>query len=250
MALLLACLGVAAAGAQPRPDSRLQPPSIIDPDLDPRCHFTPDEPMVGFFIGMEHEDRLVPMRVPIRYFKDRADHTEGAVHGAQLIPVTVPEFEPIRRAEEARRNREGLPWDWMHSLVNDQLPPDETLGLHVRVPLSVETILADPELENPIPDWRDLPAGPGPFGLTRLEQQSRLRGGDFLFHLDEEGDLAGWMRCSVREVRYTQNERSQHVTRLSGLDVSVSFRRTELPNWRTIHDNVARFLTCATSDPI
>lgn len=242
--LLLAPTGALADNH--RPDSRLQPPSVIDPALDPCRFYTRDEPMVSFSIEMDIENRMIPMRVPARFFEDRSMRHDGAVHLAALIPVTVPEFEPIRRSEEARRNREGLPWDWMHFLINDILPLEETVGLRLRDPgeMSLQERL---EERGNLPHPRDFPAEPGPHGLTRVIAPDRLRGEDLFVHYDENGDLAGWMICGVRGVRHTQNEGCRHQTRHSGLDVAINYRRTELPNWRAIHDNVGRFLECAVT---
>jgi hypothetical protein len=208
--------------------------------------------MVGFFIGMEHEERLVPMRVPKRYLEDRFDHEDGAVHGAQLFRIEVPTFEPVTRGETGRRNAAGLPWDWMNFLVNDQLPLDYTVGVvHLRTP---NLPFGDPQrmeerLQPPHP--RDFPSEPGPYGLTRVVAPDRLEGTDLFVHYDADGgDLAGYLHCTVRGVGNTLNPGCTHQTRLSEMDVRLNFRRTELPNWNIIYDNVAQFLTCATSDNI
>lgn len=227
-----------------RPDRNEQPPSTIDPDLDPCRHFSPDEPMVGFFIEMEHEDRLVPMHVPKRYLEDRFDHTEGAVHGTQLFSIEVPTFEPITRRETGRRNAAALPWDWMHFVVTDQLPVDQTIGKSLQLPLSVEDI-GKPRTD---PNWRDFPTEKGPYGLIRIIAPDHLGGEDLFVHYDENGGLAGWMLCGVRGINNTLNEGCRHTTRLSEMDVRMSFRRTELPNWNEIYNNIAQFLTCATSE--
>lgn len=233
-----------------KPDRNLQPPSEIDPTLDPCRHFTSDEPMVGFFIGMEHEDRLVPMRVPKRYLEDRFDHQEGAVHGAQLFRIEVPTFEPITRAETGRRNAANLPWDWMNFIVKDQLPLDQTAGLQL---LTLGLPFGDPrrieERLNP-PHPRDFPSEKGPYGLTRVIAPDRLEGEDLFVHYNADGNLAGWMRCSVKGVGSTRNAGCDHTTRLSTMDVSIGYLRTELPNWEVIYDNVAKFLTCATTNNI
>ena len=244
---ILISLSPAKAEESSVPDERnKQPPSVIDLSLDPCRYFTSDEPMVGFFIAMELEERRVPMRVPKRYLEDRFDHEEGAEHGTQLFSIEVPTFEPITRPETGRRNAAKLPWNWMHFVVTDQLPVDKTIGHKLRLPISLEDI-GKPRTT---PDWRDFPHAPAPYGLTRVVAPDRLGGEDLFVHLDEEGGLAGWMHCSVPGLNRVRNGLCVHTTRLSGMDVLMSFRRTELPNWKIIHDNVAQFLTCATSDNI
>ncbi len=217
---------------------------MIDPDLHPCRYFTLEEEMIDFFIGMEHEERLVPIRVPKRYLEDRFDHEEGAVHGAQLFRIEVPTFEPITRRETGRRNAAGLPWNWMNFIIKDQLPLDHTLGLRLALPISVDDI----GKPRSVPDFRDFPNLTGPHGLTSVVAPDRLGGEDLFVHYDDEQNLAGWMLCSVRGLNHTQNERCYHTTRLSEMDVGISFRRTELSNWNIIYQNVAQFLTCATSE--
>ncbi|WP_019953477.1 hypothetical protein [Yoonia vestfoldensis] len=228
----------------PRPDRNAQPPSMIDPALDPCRYFTPDEDMVGFFIEMQQEERLVPMRVPKRYLEDRFDHEEGVKHGTQLFRIEVPTFEPVTRAETGRRNAAALPWDWMDFAVTDQLPMHHTVGLTLDLPITIEDI----GKPRPIPDVNDFPSEPGPNGLTRVVAPERLGGEDLFVHYDDEQQLAGWMLCGVSGVNFTLNAGCSHTTRLSGMDVRMSFLRTELPNWHIIYQNVARFLTCATSE--
>lgn len=227
-----------------RPDRNLQLPSIIDPTLDPCRYFTAEEPMVSFFIEMEHEDRLAPMQVPKRYLEDRFDHTEGAKHGTQLFRIEVTTFEPVTRRETGRRNAAALPWDWMNFAVTDQLPVDETIGKTLQLPISVEDI-GKPRTD---PDWRNFRSETGPYGLTSVIAPDRLGGEDLFVHYYEDGGLAGWMLCGVRGINNTLNEGCSHTTRLSEMDVRISFLRTELSNWNIIYQNVAQFLTCATSE--
>ena len=229
-----------------RPDSNLQPASVIDQSLDPCRYFNLDEPMVGFFVEMGLEDQLVPMRVPKRYLEDRFDHIEGAVHGAQLFRISVPTFEPITRQETGRRNAAGLPWDWMNFLVNDQLPLDQTIGLQLTLPITY----ADIGKPRSVPDVHDFPNEPGPYGLIRVVAPDRLGGEDLFVQYDDEQNLTTWILCQVQGINFTKNELCSLETRLSGMDVSMSFRRTELANWKIIYRNVAQFLTCATSEKL
>jgi hypothetical protein len=43
------------------------------------------------------------------------------------------------------------------------------------------------------------------------------------------------------------NPMCQHNFRAAGMDVKLSYRRTELPNWQALQADVTAFLTCATS---
>lgn len=43
------------------------------------------------------------------------------------------------------------------------------------------------------------------------------------------------------------NPMCQHHFRTAGMDVKLSYRRTELPNWQALQADVTAFLTCATS---
>jgi hypothetical protein len=47
----------------------------------------------------------------------------------------------------------------------------------------------------------------------------------------------------------SQNPRCRQSFRAAGLDVQLSYRRTELAHWREFQAQVTAFLTCATSDP-
>jgi hypothetical protein len=38
----------------------------------------------------------------------------------------------------------------------------------------------------------------------------------------------------------------EHWFRAAGMDVDLSYRRTELPNWQALQEDVTTFLICAT----
>lgn len=178
--------------------------------------------MVEFFIEMELEDRLVPMRVPKRYLEDRFDHTEGAVHGAQLFSVSVPTFEPITRQETGRRNAAGLPWDWMTFLVHDLLPLDQTVGLQLTLPISY----ADIGKPRSVPDVHEFPNEPGPYGLTRIVAPDRLGG-------EQKGSIENLNKRARRDL-----PRDAPVAALSNRDIkAICDRLNGTPRkclgWRT-----------------
>jgi hypothetical protein len=254
-ALWLAVLPTRADAPNLRPEHRNdQPPSVIPADLDPCRYFdAPGEPMVNFTLEMDEEDRLVPMRVPRRYL-DRSPIGEGEVTlNALFSTFEVHSFEPLPRGEPARRNREGESWDWMSFIIGD----DPSLERNFGVPLRRNDLpFGDPrmaeEWENP-PHPRDLPSRPAAYGLTEVlvppNRGIDIPGSrDFFVHYGSDGELEGWFRCSVAGVGGTQNENCEHYFRAAGVDAKASYRRTELPNWRTIQSNVTRFLACAT-DP-
>ncbi|MBM2574726.1 hypothetical protein JQC91_00280 [Jannaschia sp. Os4] len=243
-------VGVAACAgwADGRPDLNLQPPSAIPADLDPCRHFVPGEPMVRFSILRRLDGGTVPMRVPARYLV-RAPLGDGAVVPTALFSgIEIPTFEPLPRRETRRRVRERLTWDWFSFIVTDLRPTAETAGLNMR---RNDLEFGDPrrveELETPV-DPLSLPLIPADHGLTQvLPGPDRGRGEDIFVHTDAEGELEGWLKCSYVGLGFTRNAGCQHYFRVSGVDVRASYLRTELPNWRILHDHVTRFLACATN---
>ena len=76
----------------------------------------------------------VTLRVPEQYFEDAWDQAGGFRDTAQLFAVEIRTFAPITRAEEGRRNRQGI-WNWMHflsSLVNGATLVDKS-GMNLRM---------------------------------------------------------------------------------------------------------------------
>lgn len=195
---------------------------------------------------MEHEERVVRMRMPKRYLEDRFNHAAGIKQGTQLFRIEVPTFEPVTRPEAGRRNAAGPRWDWMYFSVGDWLPLDHTIGLRLELPITVNDIGKPREL----PNWRDFPTEPGPYGLTPVLASDRLGDEDLFVHYDATGELAGWMLCSVRGPIGSINEGCRHVARHSDMDVRMSYLCTELPSLAIIYGNIAQFLTCATSDDL
>ena len=255
LAILFGFTAISAA-AQERPDRNLQPPNIINSALDPCRYFTPDEPMVGFFIEMDEEGGLTPLRVPKRYLEDRWDHHEGGVHGTQLFGVEVPKFEPITRPETGRRNAAGEPWNWMNFTVGDVLPLETLTNMRLERPITVEE-LGDPR---DLPNWRDFLMERAEHGLTRLVAPDVIgtsvvsQHPDVFLYLGPRNEVVTLIGCKRAgpgpSPGYTSTAICEHSFRTAGVDVRASYLRTELPNWSVIQSNITRFLACATSDAL
>ncbi|MHA6265881.1 hypothetical protein ACXYMP_03345 [Aliiroseovarius sp. CAU 1755] len=105
------------------------------PPSDPCQFFGRENEMVEWFIEMDLENKLIPMRVPKIYLEDRPDHEEGVHHTAQLFAFMIDDFLPVTRPQTAAIHR-AQP-DNAHArqygtfLVGDYIGLRETVSLMI-----------------------------------------------------------------------------------------------------------------------
>ena len=203
------------------------------------CHaFTPDAEYVDTTVIRQLEGGEITLRVPRHYFEDAWDQAGGSRDTAQLFVVEIGSFEPVTRREESERNRQGI-WNWMHFIVGDNVPLDEIALIQARLRLP------DPELSS-------YPRLPGPRDLMRIESarpdlpRPELDLDVYLFE-PSAGAVQAVLACDKPGTKPFPG--CKHFFRAGGLDVSISYRRTELPRWHEFQAQVTAFLTCAASDP-
>ncbi len=205
------------------------------------CHaFTPDAEYVETTVVRQLEGGEVTLRVPEQYFEDVWDRRGGFRDTAQLFTVEIGTFNPITRREEGERNRQGI-WNWMHFVVSDNAPLPQ-LAANAAEPFQV-----------PNPPITSYAMRPGEHGLTWLDtpfasDKADAREDVFIDPPDYKA-MATVIECTSTLDLGSQNPRCQQGFRAAGLDVQLSYRRTELTHWREVQAQVTAFLTCATSDP-
>lgn len=215
-------------------------PGTATGHVDACYAFTPDADHVETTVIRQLEGGEVTLRVPVQYFEDVWDQAGGYTTTSQLFRVEIGSFQPVSRRETGERNKQGI-WNWMHFVVGDV------------VSLDLEAQLAADLFADPRPPLSDYAPRPGPHGLTWLEtpfasDQEDPRE-DVFVHPPPPAALETVIACcsplDLTSCRYPGC--TQHF-RAADLDVSVSYRKTELAQWREFQAQITAFLTCATSE--
>jgi hypothetical protein len=227
--------------AAPLPSRLSQVPTPMPADRDPCALFTPDADYVTQTIIMEREHRRVQMRVPKVYFEDAWDRVDGFEDTAQLFSVEIGTMLPVSRPETGRRNTVGI-WNWMDFVTRDSKPLEEISVLHATTWNRGSTYQS-------LTEFARLP---GPFALSEIVSDGRplLKGFRSNYYISENSSaqLHAFLECD--EIGNVPSPGCQMFLRSGGMDVEVGFRRTELPNWEKIKQDVDQFLVCAISDDL
>ncbi len=231
LALALALLGCPAGG---QADAEADPAAVA-------CHaFTPGAEYTDSTVVRQLEGGEVTLRVPAEYFEDLWDRRGGFRDTAQLFRVEIGTFEPVSRRETGERNRQGI-WNWMPFVVGDLVPLPQ-----------IAAITAEPFVI-PNPPVTSYAMRPGEHGLTWLDtpfasDKADARDDVFIDPADH-ATMATVISCDSPLDPALLSPGCRQSFRAAGLDVQLSFRRTELARWREFQAQVTAFLTCATSDP-
>jgi hypothetical protein len=218
----------------------LTTPTPLPEDRNPCAAFTADADYVAQTLIMQLEGREVSLRVPRQFFEDPWDFHSGFADTAQLFRVEIGTFTPVSRAETGRRNTRDV-WNWMHVLISDQIPLERMAVLSAELASSVIGGDLGRSFETYVPV-------PGPFGLAEIRSDAPQPTPGFRTNAyaaqTQDGSLTAVLSCHVPGS--VMNPVCEHWFRAAGMDVKLSYRRTELPNWQTLQDDVTAFLTCAT----
>lgn len=157
---------------------------------------------------------------------------------AQLFQVEIGSFTPASRSETGRRNKRGI-WNWMHFTIGDKIPLEEIAEYSVEKDVNTLGLA---------PTFLDLPRLAGPFGLLALGRGDGLplppHQREVFVSLLPNGEIASVLTCDTpQSANYPV---CQHWFRAAGMDVKLTYRRTELPNWRALQDDVTAFAQCLT----
>ncbi len=216
-------------------------PTLIPDDFDPCWAFTEEATYVNHTIVMQLEHREVKMRVPIDYFEDRWDRKDGFRDTAQLFRVEIGSFLPVTRPETAERQKKGLR-SLLQILVSDHIP------MEILAPREAERYVRGGNPDRPLEDYVRMP---GPFDLQEIESPSEeaydQNPPEKRIYISEKpnGALSAIVNC--HKPGAVLNPGCEHFFSAAGLDVSLSYDLSELPNWSRIQKDVTHFLTCATS---
>lgn len=217
-------------------------PTPIPDDLDPCWAFTEDATYVNHTIVMQLEHREVKMRVPIDYFEDRWDRKDGFRDTAQLFSVDIGTFKMVTRPETAVRKKKGIR-SLLLILISDHIP------MEILAPREAERSIRGGNPDRPLQEYVRMP---GPYGLREIMSPSPKSKHKFEKSIyladDDAGNLSTILNCNVPGT--ILNPGCEHFFSAAGLDVSLTYDRSELPNWRRIQGEVTRFLNCATSSKL
>ena len=210
------------------------------PPSDPCQFFGGENAMVEWFIEMDLENELIPMRVPKIYLEDRPDHEEGVHHTAQLFRIILDNFLPVTRSQTSAIHR-AQP-DNAHARQYGRLLVGDYIELREIISLMISMMGGRFDERRPLEEF---PTTQIPYGLTKVVPPQGYLDQNVYFDLDESNQPRTAIACS------TQNERIRYPNcnmrfRASELDVKVNFQLPYLPRWAAIKQDVERFLSCAT----
>lgn len=190
---------------------------------------------------MQLEHRRVDLQVPVEFFEDPWDRKNGFADTAQLFRVEIGSFLPVSRPETGRRNKQDI-WNWMTFLIGDKLPLEKMAVLHAEVGSGVIG-------GNLNRDFASYAPVPGPFGLNEIRSDAKQPTSPFRTNTylsrTTDGALTAVVSCNVPGSVLSPG--CQHWFRAAGMDIELDYRRTELPNWQALQEDVTKFLTCATT---
>ena len=228
-ALLISTAVAAESISTPLPESRA-----------PCAAFTPEADYIEQTLIMQLEGREIGLRIPRVFLEDVWDLQPGFKDTAQLFRVEIGSFTPVSRAETGRRNKRGI-WNWMTFTIGDKIPLDRLAVLYAELGSAV--IGGD--------NSRDLASYtpmPGLFGLAEIRSDAPQPTPSFRTNTDisraADGTRSAVLSCSFPGS--VMNPVCEHWFRAAGMDVDLSYRRTELPNWQALQEDVTTFLICAT----
>ena len=235
--LIFALLLLSPGAAIAKPTSNT--PTPLPENRDPYALFTEDATYISQTLIMQLEHRRVDLQVPVEFFEDPWDRKNGFADTAQLFRVEIGSFIPVSRPETGRRNKLNV-WNWMDFLIGDKIPLEQLAEFNVERWING----FDPDQ-----DFSTYARSVGPFGLATILTVGKLPTKQFQTdtYLSEspETGLTAVLRCGVPGG--PPYPICQHWFRAAGMDIELSYRRTELPNWQALQDDVTKFLTCATT---
>ena len=177
---------------------------------------------------MQLEGREIGLRIPRVFLEDVWDLQPGFKDTAQLFQVEIGSFTPVSRSETGRRNKRGI-WNWMHFTIGDKIPLDRLAVLYAELGSAViggdnsrDLARIRSDAPQPTPSFRT---------NTYISRSA-------------DGTLAAVLSCNVPGS--VMNPVCEHYFRSAGMDVKLTYRRTELPNWQALQDDVTAFLGCLT----
>lgn len=211
------------------------------PRSDPCQFFGGKNAMVEWFIEMELENKLIPMRVPKIYLEDRPDHEEGVHHTAQLFAFMIDNFLPVTRPQTSAIHR-AQP-DNAHARQYATFLVGDYIELREIISFNISRMRG---LYDEMRPMEDAPTVQGPYGLTKVVPPEGYLERNVYFDLNDAGEPTTAIDC------HTKNEVSRFPSctmrfRASDVDLNVTFHAPYLPRWATIKRDVERFLTCATN---
>lgn len=230
-ALLISTAVAAESISTPLPESRV-----------PCAAFTPEADYIEQTLIMDLEGREIALRIPRVFLEDVWDQRPGFKDTAQLFRVEIGSFTPVSRPETGRRNKRRI-WNWMDFLITDWVPLDRIAVLSAESRSSVIGGNSARDLDSYAP-------APGPFGLAEIRSDApqptpSYRTNTYIFR-SEDDTLSAVLSCNVPGPGSVMHPICLHWFRAAGMDVQLTYRRTELPNWRALQDDVTAFLGCLT----
>ncbi|WP_156477581.1 hypothetical protein [Falsihalocynthiibacter arcticus] len=217
-------------------DSSLTP---MSEERSPCTAFTDDATYVDFSIRMQLEDRHVPMRVPKQYFEDFWDRKSGYETTSQLFSVEIGSFAPVSRPETSKRNRVGV-HNWFTFNTTDVVPLDEVAAIHMKLSILIKDRKRISGVFTRLPG----PHGLYELGFSGVQPQFRRPENVYIAESPSKG-LTSVLECDAPDS--VLNPGCQLNFRASGMDVTLNFQRSDLPNWREFQADTTQFLNCATS---
>lgn len=202
-----------------------------------------DGPVVEQTLFMHQEGARHRLRVPLAYLEDPWDRVQGGVHEAQLFRVTTDGFEPVTRKQSSMMMRAGN-HGFYSFLLQDLIPLEDLLDLELRL-WARDKEKAFPDFEtSPRRYFQEVDRGNGLAQMVPVAGIVAFR--DMFVASAEDGRLDATFTCyQIGAVAFPSCYEN---TRIQGIDVQISYRRTELVHWKRLEQQVAAFVGCVTQD--
>lgn len=230
-----------------------RPLTKIDPATHPCDAYDGSAELITFDLDLRLEGRTVRFRVPEVYLEDLYVRVEDTRRKSMIFTVDIRDFTPVSRRESSERNKRDV-WNWMTFLVSDLISLEEIAAIKVYLnralperPLSVEGLEAITEYSEtnrlPIDKFAQ---SPGPFGLSEVAFGRKARGKQVFLYYWADGSLSDVLECGVPGVANSPG--CIQYFEIDNISVKMSYKLTELQNWRQNSDRVKAFIKCALAE--
>jgi hypothetical protein len=167
----------------------------------------------------------IRIRIPASYLDRPFPPRDGEVgrEGTLLLSLDLVTFRPHRK-----EFNQPIKDDWVSILINPVKPLSE-----------VAQITAVIYSEQPVGTVFALK--PAPYGLLQYQYKMPLYSKELFVHKDSE-NITDVISCFVKAA--ITNPNCSDRTTASGLDIGISYPKSELENWNRLRQNARKLLAC------
>jgi len=156
-----------------------------------------------------------------------------------LFRVARETFEPLSRKDSSEwvKRRD---YDYYRFLLQDIKPLEEVLPIFLRLRAPGLSSRSEHFRENPLEYHSEAPAEHDLIRMVPPENVEIRK--EIYIYRNADGSLSSIFEC--RPADFGAVPGCSISTRLSGIDVRISFTRANLPKWKEIYTDVSDFIGC------